>query len=171
MADTHIDTSPDAGHATPKGKELTGRKVFLITASFFAVIIAVNLYMASQAIGTFPGLEVKNTYVASQEFDRNRAAQLALGWTLGARIEGEELHMMIQGPDGTPVSPDTIEASLGRSTHTRDDQALTFTRGGDGGYVSSVGELAPGNWNLRLKAYAADGTLYQKRVVIYLSER
>ncbi len=151
------------------GKVLTGRKVLAIVVSFFAVIITVNLYMASQAIGTFPGLEVKNTYVASQEFDRNRTAQKALGWTLTSTIEGTQLHMSIIDRDGAAVSPDTIEATLGRSTHMRDDQDLTFVRGADGAYVSEVGALAGGNWNLRLKAQAADGTLFQQRIVMYLS--
>ena len=48
---------------------LTGRKVFFITAGAFAVIIGVNVTMAVLAVGTFPGLEVKNSYVASQSFD------------------------------------------------------------------------------------------------------
>lgn len=152
-----------------KGKELTGRKVLAIIVSFFAVIITVNLYMASQAIGTFPGLEVKNTYVASQEFDRNREAQEALGWTLTSTIAGTKLYMSISGADGALVAPDTIEATLGRSTHMRDDQDLTFVRDADGVYISEVGALAGGNWNLRLKAQAADGTLFQQRIVMYLS--
>jgi nitrogen fixation protein FixH len=33
----------------------------------------VNLLMAYQAISTFPGLEVKNSYVASQKFDERNA--------------------------------------------------------------------------------------------------
>lgn len=157
--------------AVAKGKELTGRKVLLIVVSFFAVIITVNFHMASQAIGTFPGLEIKNTYVASQEFDRNRTAQIALGWEIGATIEGTKLRMAITDADGIMVSPDTIEASLGRSTHMRDDQDLTFVRGDDESYIAEVGDLAGGNWSLRLKAQAADGTLFQQRIVIYLSGR
>ena len=58
--------------------EITGRKVFVFTASAFAIIIGVNFYMAFQAVGTFPGLETKNSYVASQKFDTDRAQQLAL---------------------------------------------------------------------------------------------
>lgn len=154
-----------------KGKELTGRKVLLITVSFFAVIITVNLYMASQAIGTFPGLEVKNSYVASQEFDRNRTAQIALGWDVAVTIEGTKLRMAITNAEGAMVSPDTIEATLGRSTHMREDQDLTFVRGDDKSYIAEVGDLAGGDWNLRLKAQAADGTLFQQRIVIYLSGR
>ncbi len=56
-----------------KGK-FTGRKMLAIVVAFFAVIITVNLFMAYKAVGTFPGLVVKNSYVASQEFDRNRTA-------------------------------------------------------------------------------------------------
>ena len=55
-------------------KQLTGRKVLLIMCSAFAVIIGVNLTLAFQAVATFPGLEVKNSYVASQSFDDDRAA-------------------------------------------------------------------------------------------------
>ena len=56
-------------------KPLTGRKVFLMFVAFFGLIIAVNVTMAVQAVKTFPGLEVANSYVASQTFDADRAAQ------------------------------------------------------------------------------------------------
>ncbi|MCP5038528.1 MAG: FixH family protein [Rhodobacteraceae bacterium] len=156
---------------TPKGKELTGRKVLAITVGFFAVIISVNLYMAFMAVGTFPGLEVKNSYVASQQFDRNRTAQLALGWEVTARIESDELLLSIVDADGVSVVPSQIDATLGRATHLRDDQVLAFTRGQDGVYRADVGVLAGGNWNLRLKAHAADGTMFQQRIVIYIAGR
>ena len=50
-------------------RELTGKHVLVITVGFFGVIIAVNLLMAYKAISTFPGLEVSNSYVASQKFN------------------------------------------------------------------------------------------------------
>ena len=53
-------------------RELTGRHVLVITLCAFGTIIAVNVFMAVMAVGTFPGLEVKNSYVASQTFDRDR---------------------------------------------------------------------------------------------------
>jgi len=162
---------PQVDTSVSNGKELTGRKVLAIVVTFFAVIIGVNLFMAFMAVGTFPGLEVDNTYVASQEFDRNRNAQLALGWDLAASIEGEELLVNITGEDGVSVAPATIDATLGRATHARDDQKLAFVRGADGTYRADVGVLAGGNWNLRFKAHAADGTLFQQRIVIYIAGR
>jgi nitrogen fixation protein FixH len=53
--------------------EITGRHVLAITVGAFGLIIAVNVVMAWKAISTFPGLEVENSYVASQEFDRREA--------------------------------------------------------------------------------------------------
>ena len=62
-------------------RELTGRHVLGITVTAFAVIIGVNLVLAYKAVSTFPGLEVANGYIASQTFDAERKAQVALGWT------------------------------------------------------------------------------------------
>ena len=68
-------------------KPLTGRKVFFITAGAFGVILAANLTLAFSAVGTFPGLETKNSYVESQNFNIDRDAQLALGWDADIRLE------------------------------------------------------------------------------------
>ena len=34
---------------------------------------------------------MKNSYVASQSFDKDRAAQLALAWDVTAKVEGDQL--------------------------------------------------------------------------------
>ena len=57
--------------------ELTGKHVLGITVGAFAVIIGVNVLLAVKAVSTFPGLEVDNSYVASQGFDKRKAAQEA----------------------------------------------------------------------------------------------
>jgi nitrogen fixation protein FixH len=41
-----------------------------IMVAFFAVVIAVNVYMARLASSTFTGVVVENSYVASQHFNR-----------------------------------------------------------------------------------------------------
>ncbi len=56
-------------------KTLTGWHVFVMFGFGFGTIIAVNLTLAFNAVRTFPGLEVKNAYVASQGFDADRKAQ------------------------------------------------------------------------------------------------
>ncbi len=149
-------------------KPFTGRKMFIVTASAFGVIIAVNLTMATLAVGTFPGLETKNSYVASQKFEADRAAQLALGWDVKASVEGSELILTIADKNGQPVDPATLTGTLGRATHVGDDLTPAFTFNGTD-HVAPV-DLAPGNWNLRMTATAADGTEFRQRVVIYVRD-
>ncbi len=163
--------------ASPRkgGREFTGRHMLVITLSFFAVIIGVNLFMAIKAIGTFSGLEVRNGYVASQKFDANRAAQLALGWTAIAGLDGpERLRLDFTDREGSFVAAEriaSIEASIGRPTERDEDQELAFERMPQGYYLAPITPLNPGKWYLRLKAYAADGTLFQQRLQIYISEQ
>jgi len=149
-------------------KPLTGAKVFAMIASFFAVVIGVNVFMAFKAVGTFPGLEVANSYVASQTFDADRAAQLALGWNVSARIEANELRLTILDANGEPVEPAKIESTLGRATETTDDTTPQFHF--DGQAMVAPVDLAPGNWNLRLVATAADGTLFKQRIVLHVKK-
>ena len=146
------------------GKPLTGRKVFAIIASAFAVIIGVNLYMASMAIGTFPGLETQNGYIASQQFDTDRAAQLALGWDVSARIEGKQLRLTILGPDGAPVQPATLTATLGRTTIRTQDRTPDFVF--DGTALVAPVDLEPGKWDLRMLATAANGTKFRQSIIM-----
>jgi len=145
-------------------REITGRHVFLGFCAAFAVIISVNVLLAYNAVKTFPGLEVKNSYVASQEFNKRKAAQEALGWEVSASAEGGLLRLVVNGPDGAPVYPTEMEAVLGRATQIKDDQVLEFSHDGTA-FVAPV-ELARGNWNIRMTATAEDGTLYSRRLVL-----
>ncbi|MBC6441971.1 MAG: FixH family protein [Rhodobacteraceae bacterium] len=151
-----------------KDGRLTGRHVALIFASGFTVIVAVNLTLAYSAVRSFPGLEVENSYIASQVFDVNRKAQDALGWDVSAVIEGKMLRLSLEDANG-PVRPDITRATLGRATHIREDRDLVFRLDGRA-HVAQVGDLGTGNWNLRLKAIAEDGTLFQRRIVLWVRQ-
>lgn len=145
------------------GKPLTGRKVLAFTCGAFAVIIAVNLTLAYQAVATFPGLEVKNSYVASQKFDADRAAQLALDWDVKAELSEGTLRLSFDRA-GAPVRPKIVSAVLGRATHVASDQTPLFEW--DGRAFVAHPDLGPGNWNLRLVAEAQDGTIFRQRVIV-----
>lgn len=147
---------------------LTGRGVFLITASAFAVIIGVNLVMAYLAVSTFPGLEVNNSYVASQQFEADRAAQLALGWQVTGAVDGDALRLSILDRAGQPVEVAELQTTLGRATHIGEDLTPDFEF--DGRVYLAPVALAPGNWNLRLLARADDGTVFRQRVVLYVKQ-
>lgn len=145
-------------------KELTGRHFAVIICTGFAIIITVNLTLAYNAVATFPGLEVKNSYVASQNFDRNRASQEALGWDVAAVLDQQgTLRLSFDSANG-PVQPLITYAVLGRATSVAQDQTPAFHYDGTA-FVADV-DLGSGNWNLRLVAKAADGTEFKQRIIV-----
>lgn len=143
-------------------REITGRKVFAFTAGAFGVIIGVNLLMATLAVSTFPGLEVKNSYVASQSFEADRAAQEALGWRAEVDYDGARLVLSITDREGQPVPLASIAATIGRRTTAAQDMTPDFHAGPEG-YAAEI-DLAPGGWRLHLEARAADGSLFRQRI-------
>ncbi|NIY80821.1 FixH family protein [Celeribacter sp. HF31] len=149
------------------GKEITGKHVLIITVSAFAIIIGVNIFMAVQAVKTFPGLETANSYGVSQTFNRDKEAQEALGWTVEAVDDQENLFVYIRDAEGNPVEVAEISGTLGRATTVAQDQDPEFVFNGEA-YVAETGRLAEGNWNYRMVAKAVDGTHFTQRIVIHV---
>ena len=147
-------------------REITGKHVLFGFVGAFGVIITVNLVMAYNAVKTFPGLEVKNSYIASQEFDVRKASQVALGWTVDAEHEDGVLRLVIEDAEGKPVQPAKMQAILGRPTQIKDDQELSFTFDGTA-FVTPV-TITDGNWNIRMTAVADDGSAFQQRLILHV---
>lgn len=105
---------------------LTGRHVAAIFIGFFAIVIAVNVLMASYAIGGFGGTVVDNSYVASQRFNgwlARARTQDALGWHQQAQLAPDRhLVLILTGPQNAVVSA-IAEHPLGRAA----DIPLRFT--------------------------------------------
>ncbi len=141
--------------------EIKGWHVLAVSVAAFGVIIAVNVTMAYKAISTFPGLEVDNSYVASQEFNRLRDAQEKLGWKMAYGYDGGRLTLAFTDRNGTPVEVSRLEVLVGRTTEAKDDVLPAFTWL-NGSYEATV-PLAPGRWMIRISARSADGTLFQQR--------
>ena len=150
-------------------RPLTGKHVLAITLVAFGVIIGVNVLMAVKAVGTFPGLEVANSYVASQDFDRERAAQAALDWTVTPDYDGKELVLAIRDRQGNPAPIKDLQVTVGRPTYVADDQHPQMTYQG-GLYVAPL-TLKPGLWNIHLTATACDGTQFRQRLDHYHGSR
>jgi nitrogen fixation protein FixH len=133
---------------------LTGWHMLSIVFAFFGTIIAVNLVMAFAATGTFPGLVVENSYVASQHYDELLAksqAQDAAGWQHELSIDEGQIDFRLATAAGTPAADLTVTAYVGRPSTTREDRMLTLTPLGRGRY-QSVDALPPGRWELDLEA-------------------
>lgn len=147
-------------------REFTGKHALILFVSAFAVIIGVNLFLAFSAVTTFPGLEVKNSYVASQEFNERKDAQEALGWAVNAEAANGQLRLMITDREGNPVEVSELKAVLGRATHVKEDVEPAFSFDGTA-YVAPA-DLEKGNWNIRMVAKSNDGTTFTQRVVLHV---
>ncbi len=145
-------------------REITGWHVFIGFVAAFSVIIGVNLVLAYQAVKTFPGLEVKNSYVASQEFNARKAAQEALGWTVRAVDTDGVLHLSITDKAGAPVAVKSLNVTIGRATEVKDDVTPVFQFNGRT-YEAPV-KLGAGNWHIRMVAIAENGTEFRQRILL-----
>jgi nitrogen fixation protein FixH len=143
--------------------ELTGRHVFAICAGAFGVIIAVNVLLAVKAVSTFPGLEVKSSYIAGQDFDDRKEAQIALGWQVDSHWDPatREILLTFTGPDGALVRVEELRVLVGRPTEAQEDRFPTFRRVASG--YAAAADLSPGRWMLKVEAVALDGTRFEQR--------
>ncbi len=142
-------------------REFTGWHMLAIMVGAFGIIITVNLTLAFNAVRTFPGLETKNSYVASQSFDADRAAQDALRWDVTATLADGELELSVLDAAGNATRPKVVSATLGRATHTGEDSTPNLTWNGTA-FTAPV-PATEGYWNLRLVLEAADGTQFRRR--------
>lgn len=129
-------------------RPLTGKKVLVIAVAAFATVIAANLAMLFAATGTFPGLVVKNSYVASQKWQAETDAQNALGWNVEIALENGQLTFVPLGEDGRLVTSLDLTATIGRPTQDSEDRSLTLTEAA-AGYSAPV-DLAPGAWRVEI---------------------
>lgn len=150
------------------GRPLTGRSVLLLALGAFGIVILANSMLAYYAVGTFSGLVVPNSYIASQDFNRRRDAQLALGWKVDLGYSGDALQISMKDAEGKTVRPRTLSVSIGRPTEQRDDQTLDLQSTLDG--VAAPVQLAAGNWRVEISATTDDGTLFQQSRAIYVPE-
>jgi nitrogen fixation protein FixH len=146
--------------------EITGRHVFWVTSTAFAVIIGVNALLAFKAVSTFPGLEVQNSYVASQGFDARKAAQESLGWQVEPAYAGGRIDLAFTDRTGQPVRVQDLQVLIGRTTSTADDVKPAFVRSGD--VYTAMQQLGRGKWMVKVTATAADGTLFEQRSELFV---
>ncbi len=133
-----------------QSRPFTGRHIAVILATFFGVVIAVNLLMARFAIGTFGGTVVDNSYVASQNFNSWLAqarSEAALGWRVVVSRDAEGRVMVVAtGAQGQPLSDAIVTAVARHPLGRRPEQAMAFAQAGTG--FRSTAPLGAGRWQL-----------------------
>ncbi len=129
-------------------KPLTGRKVLMIALAAFATVIGANLAMLFAATGTFPGLVVENSYVASQKWQTETDAQKALGWNVAIALDADRLSVVPRDADGALVKGLDLIATVGRPTQANEDRSVELQADADG-YSAPVA-LGPGVWRIEI---------------------
>lgn len=146
----HTDTHPQT--AAPQ-KELKGWHVLLIMLAFFGVMFSVNGVFLYQAITSFPGEDVKKSYVQGLNYNDTlaaRAAQAELGWRAEAGLQDDQIVFRLQDADGQDLSNFAVIGELRRSATRDHDQAVAFTSNVDGSYTTDALDLERGQWRLRI---------------------
>lgn len=132
------------------GFRLTGRKVLMIAAGWFGVVLLANGIMMTYAIGTFSGLVVENPYRAAQGMDAAMRAERALGWRLGAEWQVDRLAIHVRDRDGDPVTGLEVSAVVGRPATMSFDRNVMFVPAG--AVHAAPLDLAPGLWRVEILA-------------------
>jgi len=138
---------------------ISGRQVLLVLASAFAVVFAVNFYMAYLAISTFSGLDGGgDAYRAGVDYNRTIAeseAQTALGWTahFSSAPDRKGFDFELVDRAGAPVHGLIVAGKLERPSTDRFDRKLTFVESTPGRYLAAFdAPIDPGNWVVSLTA-------------------
>lgn len=127
--------------------------------AFFGVIIIVNLTMATFATRSWTGLVVKNSYVASQDFNREleqAKLQAARGWTGDITYHNRAVVLSLMDKAGQPVVLDTSIVQIGRPAFEQEDHRVVMVHQGNGIYHAE-GKLLPGIWQVSVRGASSQG--------------
>ncbi len=148
--------------------EFTGRHMLIIMIAFFGVIIGVNLLMATVANRSWTGLVVKNSYVASQNFNRKLEAArrvAALGWVVDFELDAGHAALRLADRSG-PITGMDVTLKLWRPTNENEDVTVTLGEAAAGEYRAEIA-LGSGVWSADLTATAEDGeALHRHRRIV-----
>ena len=153
--------SPEPG----AGFILRGWHVLAMLLTFFAVVIGVDVGFSVIAVRTFPGEDIRNSYVQGNLYNETlaeRAKQAALGWTaeasLGSGNGGAIVTLRLRDAKGEPLTGATVTGRLRRPATTKADRTLVFSSTGGGTYIAPAGDLQAGAWDLAVRATRGSAT-------------
>ncbi|NTJ42498.1 cation transporter [Agrobacterium larrymoorei] len=126
----------------------TGWHMLAIMLLFFGTVITVNITMAWNAVTSWSGLVVKNTYVASQQFNgkaeaaKARAASGIVGTLL---IDGDSIRYDVTHAEKGVVDTDMVTLNFRRPVGESQDFSLAMDKLSANSFAARH-ELPPGDW-------------------------
>ena len=144
--------------------------MLVLMVCFFGTIITVNFTMAFLASKSWAGLVVKNSYVASQQYNKHLEAanlQKATGLVSEVTYRDNQLAITVRDNSGMPAVLTDGKIKIGRPVYEQADKVLHF--------VSSPAEpnpvsihLEPGVWAMEISGLVS-GTPYRRDVRIHVN--
>jgi len=140
------------------GNVIRGIHVFWSIAAFFAVVIAVDVYFVASAVRTFPGEEVKNSYVLGLEYNQElarRQVQDRLGWQAEAGLRnegGQHLVVRLETAPEVAVTGLIVSANMRVIGKVGDGESIALSEGSPGEYAAPISLAGPGRAELTISA-------------------
>ena len=138
---------------------LRGAHVLFAMLMFFGGVIAVNVAFAILAVRSFPGEDVRRSYLQGLQYNEAlaaRRAQEAIGWRVQAALlhsgDAAALQVIVHDSKGAPLERVQVSGELRWPADGRLDRQLRFQDVGAGRYVATVATLHEGRWRLRARA-------------------
>ena len=139
--------------------QVRGWHVLAAMLAFFGAVIAVNVGFAVIAVQSFPGEDVRRSYLQGLNYNQTiaeRRAQATLGWQANAALrgvpEGALLEVTLRDRNGSPINRAQLTGELQWPTSASFDRNVAFEPAGDGRYVARLQSLPSGRWRLRARA-------------------
>jgi nitrogen fixation protein FixH len=131
----------------------TGWHMLAVVLLFFGVVIGANVVLAVTATGTFPGLVVHNSYVASQEYNDLLAearTREGVAWRMDLDAPDGVVNVRFVDGDGRSQHYLLVTALAGRPSSALEDRAIEFIETAEG--YRSPEPLSPGLWEIDVEA-------------------
>lgn len=148
---------------------LTGWHVLAIVGLFFGTIFVVNIALAIFATGTFPGLVVKNSYVASQNYNALLAegrAQDDAGLTAQLVTKAGILQFHLADASGVSWRNLSVSAHAGRPANSSDDRVIALRQTGD--FYQADTALPAGRWIVDVEARDGDTLVFRRSQKLWI---
>ncbi|MEO1321401.1 MAG: FixH family protein [Pseudomonadota bacterium] len=168
MTTAHVSTQTN-----DPAKQLKGWHVLLILLGFFGVMFSVNGVFLYHAITSFPGGDVKKSYVQGLNYNEtlaDRAEQAALGWRVEAGLQGNEILLRLRDADDNALTHYPIIGELRRMATQDADVAIAFASSQTGEYSVTVDVLSSGQWQLRIGVLdtETDAVLFEAEKTLFV---
>ena len=127
-----------------QAKALRGVHVLWMLIGFFALVIAVDAFFIVRAVATFPGEQVKNSYVLGLDYNREverRERQRSLGWRAEAGIAshgGQSLVVRLRSAADEPVAGLALSARIFSAAAGGADETVALQEREAGEYAADI---------------------------------